>query len=226
VLAVLTREAGYNAELRQWIGDAADVVEAPLTRTSYRDVEEVACDIDATGRAGAFAALVVTSVRARPYVAASVARLSEGARVYAVGPSTARMLQEEGVAATGGAPGRAADLAPLIAEGPVLYVGARERREELGAALEHKGVTFVPVVAYDTVAAEVDDGVAWLLARADVVVIGAPSAWNVARTYVSSSSWVVVPGATTAAAVKRDHAKVIEAWGAELGAVVASLDGA
>jgi uroporphyrinogen-III synthase len=169
--------------------------------------------------------LVVTSARSREYIAIALAALADGGRVFSVGPATARMLDAEGVAVAGVAASRAEDLAALIDVGPVLHVGARDARPELRAALEAKGVAVVPVVAYETVAVSVDDDVAWLLARADVVVIGAPSSWSVARTYVSSSSWVVVPGPTTAAAVKRDHARVIEVWGPELGDVLATLDG-
>lgn len=226
MLIVLTREARFNDQLRGWIGDAGDVVEAPLTTTSYHGVDDVTHDIESTGLAGRFAALVVTSVRARAYVAVSVAALRDGAQVFSVGPATTQMLLEEGVAVAGDAPGRARDLATLIDEGPVLHVCARDAREELSSALMQKGVVVVKIVAYETVAMAVDDDVGWLLARADVVVIGAPSSWSVARTYVSSSSWVVVPGATTAAAVQRDHARVIEAWGPGLGDVLGALDGA
>jgi uroporphyrinogen-III synthase len=224
VLVVLTREAGFNGPLREWIGAAGDVVEAPLTSTAFCSVGDVAREVVATGLSGQFAALVVTSVRARRYVAAAVAALREGARIFSVGPSTTRMLVEEGVVADAQSSGSAQDLADLITEGPVLYVGAREARPELAEALSLKGVTVVPVVAYETVAEAVNDDVAWLLARADVVVVGAPSAWSVARTYVSSSSWVVVPGETTAAEVRRDHARVVEAWGPGLGDVLGALD--
>jgi uroporphyrinogen-III synthase len=224
VLVVVTREAGYNDEVRDWIGDVGDVVEAPLTTTAYRDVDEVARGIDATGLAGTFAGLVVTSVRARRYVGAAMATLREGARVFSVGPATTQMLIDEGVEVAASSPGGAAQLAPLISDGPVLYVCARDAREELSAALETRGIALVPVIGYETVACDVTDDVAWLLARADVVVIGAPSAWSVARTYVGSTAWVVVPGATTAASVRRDHARVVESWGRGMGEVLGALD--
>jgi len=225
VLVVLTREAGFNDQVRQWIGGVGDVVEAPLTTTIFHDVEDVRREITATALAGQFAALAVTSVRARAYVAVAVAALAEGAGVYSVGLATTHMLEEEGVTVAGVATSRAQDLATLIDVGPVLHVCARDARPELSTALAAKGVDVVPVIAYETVAVSVSDDVAWLLARADVLVIGAPSSWSVARTYVSSSSWVVVPGATTAAEVKRDHARVIEVWGPELGNVLTTLDG-
>ena len=178
VLVVLTREAGFNEEVRRWVGRAGDVVEAPLTVTAFRDVEDVRRDIAATGLTGRFAALVVTSARSREYVPAALAALADDGRVYGVGPATSRMLEAEGVAVAGIAESGAEDLAALIDVGPVLHVGARDARPELAEALEAKGVTVVPVVAYETVAVAVDDDVAWLLARADVVVIAAPSSWS------------------------------------------------
>ena len=163
-------------------------------------------------------------MRARPYVGVAVAALAPGARVASVGRRTSQMLGDEGVHVDVESESGALDLAGSVGEGPVLFVAAREARAELVAELTARGVAVVTVVAYETVAREVDDDLAWLLARADVVVIGAPSAWSIARTYVASTAWVVVPGATTARAVRRDHARVIEAWGAELGGVLAALD--
>ncbi len=224
MLIVLTREAGYNDELIRWVRDAGDVVEAPLTTTQYRDVADVARDIEASGLAGDFTTLVVTSVRARRYVGVAVAALAPGARVLSVGARTSQMLADEGVRVDEESDAGAIELASSVREGPVLFVAAREARAELEAALGERGVAVVKVVAYETVALEVDEDVAWLLARADVVVIGAPSAWSLARTYVASTAWVVVPGATTAQVVRRDHARVIESWGEELGEVLAGLD--
>jgi hypothetical protein len=58
---------------------------------------------------------------------------------------------------------------------------------------------------------------------ADVVFIGAPSAWSVARELVADATWVVVPGSSTAADVRRDHDRVIEGWGADLRTRLAEL---
>ncbi|MGH9020419.1 MAG: uroporphyrinogen-III synthase [Acidimicrobiales bacterium] len=218
---VVTREAGFNGDLVEWIGGAGDVVEAPLTTTDYRDVEEVAREI---GVAAPYASLVVTSARARRYVAASRAALEEGASVFAVGPATAAMLADEGVSVDAASGAGALELVDRVSRGPVLMVGARESRDELPARLTARGLDVVRVAAYDTVALDVDDGTAWVLARADVVVVAAPSAWSVARTYVSSATWIVVPGETTAAAVRRDHARVVIAWGDELAATLAALE--
>ncbi|HEY5120293.1 MAG TPA: hypothetical protein VII84_01835, partial [Acidimicrobiales bacterium] len=49
----------------------------------------------------------------------------------------------------------------------------------------------------------------------DVVFIGAPSAWRVARALVSSHVWVLVPGRTTLDVVKEDHERVLVGWGQE-----------
>lgn len=222
MIAVVTREAGRNAELVEWIGDAADVVEAPLTSTELRDVDEVSREIAAGAPYGS---LVVTSSRAAPYLAAALAALAPRAPVYAVGPATADALRAAGVEVAVVGDGGAASLAGAVEGSPVLMVGAREAREELPAALRARGLVVTRVAAYDTVAAAVDDGAAWALARADVVVIAAPSAWGVARRYVGSAAWVVVPGETTAEAVRRDHARVVVAWGEGLGDVIADLEG-
>ncbi|HEV2427374.1 MAG TPA: uroporphyrinogen-III synthase [Acidimicrobiales bacterium] len=221
MIAVVTREAGRNSDLAKWIGDAADVVEAPLTRTEYRDVDEVAREIQSGAPYGA---LVVTSSRAGAYLDAALAALEKGARVYAVGPATAQVLAARGAAVAAVGEGGAESLADVVEGSSVLVVGARESREELPAALVARGLVVTRVAAYDTVAMPVDDGVAWALARADVVVVAAPSTWSVARAYVGSGAWVVVPGETTAAAVRKDHARVVVAWGEGLGAVVAQLD--
>ena len=128
MLVVLTREAGFNDELIRWVGDAGEVVEAPLTTTAYRDVADVAKDIAASGLDGSFATLVVTSVRARPYVGVAVAALAPGARVASVGRRTSQMLGDEGVHVDVESESGALDLAGSVGEGPVLFVAAREAR--------------------------------------------------------------------------------------------------
>ncbi len=99
VLVVLTREAGYNDELRDWIGDAGDVVEAPLTTTAYRDVGEVARRLDAS-RARRFLRRPGRDERAR----AALRRRRHGgarrgrARLQRRTSHDAQLLREEGVA--------------------------------------------------------------------------------------------------------------------------------
>lgn len=221
MIVAVTREAGRNGDLIEWVGEAADVVELPLTRTEYRDVDEVAAEV-ATG--GPYGALVVTSSRAARYLAAALGALAPGGRVYAVGPATAAALRAAGASVDAVGEGGGASLAGVVEGSPVLMVGARESLEELPAALIARGAVVTRVAAYDTVAVAVDDGTAWALARADAVVVAAPSAWSVARAYVGSAAWVLVPGETTAAAVRRDHARVVVAWGAALGATISELE--
>jgi hypothetical protein len=62
------------------------------------------------------------------------------------------------------------------------------------------------------------------LANADVVFIGAPSAWEVAKDYVSRGAWVVVPGSTTGDAVRASHDQVLEGWEPAIRDVLATLE--
>jgi hypothetical protein len=74
----------------------------------------------------------------------------------------------------------------------------------------------LPVACYETVPLALDAIDIAKVRAAHVLFIGAPSAWTVAREFVSTSAWVVVPGATTAGFVHHDHARVIEGWGPDL----------
>jgi len=58
---------------------------------------------------------------------------------------------------------------------------------------------------------------------ADVLFIGAPSAWAVARDFVANDTWVVIPGASTGAVVREDHRRVIDGWGPHLATRLADL---
>ena len=102
-------------------------------------------------------------------------------------------------------------------------IGAAGGRDELPDELERQGLVVARVSCYETVPAELVDAQRAALAEADVVVIGAPSAWRVARSSVRATAWVVVPGPTTAAAVRAEHPRLIERWGPELGEVLAGL---
>jgi predicted phosphodiesterase len=68
------------------------------------------------------------------------------------------------------------------------------------------------IAAYDTVALELDDVATAQLRDCDVVFIGAPSAWHVAREWVRENALVIVPGSTTAEVVSRDHARLVVGW--------------
>ena len=220
---VLTREVGQNDELRSWVGDHAAVIEVPLTTTHYRDLDVVRREMRALPRFGIFRALVVTSARSGDFAPAALAALAADAAVLSVGPATTKALADAGVSVTGEGAGRAVDLASLIDEGPVLVIGAAQMRDELSDALAARGVEVVRVACYETLAVSLSDADVGALRRADVVLIGAPSAWRVAQPHVGPSTWIVVPGATTADAVRRDHGRVIEQWGAGLGDALSSL---
>jgi uroporphyrinogen-III synthase len=104
----------------------------------------------------------------------------------------------------------------MITRGPVLLVGAKSMRKELVVALRAKGLDVDTLACYETLPVTLDPGDTALLRDGDVIFIGAPSAWTVASAYVPSRAWVIVPGASTAAAVRVEHPNVIEGWGPHL----------
>jgi hypothetical protein len=69
------------------------------------------------------------------------------------------------------------------------------------------------VACYETLPAVLSAEDERQLRAADVVLIGAPSAWQVAEGIVEARAWVAVPGATTGDEVRRSHERVIEGWG-------------
>lgn len=222
---VLTREAGRNDEMRAWLPDHASVTELPLTSTRYVELSEVDRLLRSTApRYGEFAALVVTSSRTKPYVATAQRALRAGAAVLSVGPATTRSLQELGVAISAEAPSRALDLANHIVRGPVLLLGAGEMRDELTSALEARSIEVTHVACYHTLAETLSGEQQDLLGRAQVVLIGAPTAWVVAQPFVNASTLVVVPGAATASVVLTHHERVLEGWGPSLRERLGSLE--
>jgi len=223
VKVVLTREAGENASLASWVPDGCDVLEVPLTTTRYLGDDEVASELRASAFYGSFNALVVTSARAVRYVDVANAALAKGAEVFSVGPATTASLYERGVDVTAQAAGRAVDLTRQVLRGPVLVLGAAAMREELADALLARGLDVVKVTCYETVPVVPDEPAASALREAQVVFVGAPSAWAVARDFVSRDAWVVVPGATTAASVRAEHERVLEGWVPSLRERLASL---
>lgn len=220
---VLTREAGMNAEARTWLPIGAVVHEVPLTVTNYFDSDDVRSATLDSPHYGAFAALVVTSARSARYEEVVHAALGASAPVFSVGPATSRALVELGVDVAGAAASRAIDLADQIDAGPVLALGAAAMRDELFDELAGRGIEVLRVACYETTPVVPDEHQATVLRDADAVLIGAPSAWAVARAYVLPQTWVVVPGATTAEVVHRDHQRVLERWGPSLADVLASM---
>ncbi|HEV3267265.1 MAG TPA: uroporphyrinogen-III synthase [Acidimicrobiales bacterium] len=213
---VATREQGSNDTLTSWLPEDATVVEVPLTTTRFYDGQEVLSTLRASDHYGTFRSLVVTSARSALYVALAREGLRDGGTVLSVGSATAKALESEDVDVDVVGEGGALDLAPTITEGPVLLLGAATMRDELTSALTNRGVDVTTLACYETLPAELTPEDETLLREADVIFIGAPSAWLVAKSFVSDAALVVVPGATTSDAVRRDHQRVIEGWGPEL----------
>ena len=216
VHVVLTRERGSNDSLASWLPDGVTVSEVPLTMTRFYDSDEVLEELKGCDEFGKYRALVVTSARSALYVTLARSALSPGGRVVSVGSATARALEIDDLASDVVGEGGAMDLLREIDEGPVLILGAATMRPGLALALKARGITVTTLTCYETVPAVLSDHDEAELRRADVVFIGAPSAWKVAVSFVGVDTWVVVPGTTTGEYVGRDHARVIEGWGSEL----------
>jgi len=223
VRIVLTREAGRDDAPATTYPDGAHVDHVPLTTTRYRAVDEVERELRSLAAYGAYRALVITSARSADYVAAARNALASDGQVFSVGPATTQMLMDRGVGSAVQASTRALDLADAIAGGPVLMVGAAAMRDELPAALGARGIDVARVGVYETLPLELVGESIEVLREGDVVVIGAPSAWSVAREHVADRAWVVVPGPTTAGTVRRDHERVVESHGQPLRQLLAAL---
>jgi uroporphyrinogen-III synthase len=223
VLVVVTRERGHNDALTAWLPDDATVREVPLTTTRFFDSDEVMNVLRESHYFGQFRYLVVTSARSALYASLAKEALGLHGAVLVVGTATAHALEDESVDVGLIGDGGAADLAPAINEGPVLLLGAAGMRDELEQALLSRGLAVETLPCYETVQADLSGADQATLRDADVIFIGAPSAWSVAQDFVSGQTLVVVPGATTAAAVRRSHARVLEGWGPHLREVLRSL---
>jgi uroporphyrinogen-III synthase len=225
VLVVLTRERGHNEAVRAWLPEGAEVIEVPLTTTRYFDVEDVRSTLVANDHFGKFQALVVTSSRSAAYLALATTALHEGGIVLSVGPATAEAMSAHapGVVVTMVGRDGALTLSPAIIEGPVLLLGATSTRDELPAALRAKGLDVTELACYETRPAALRGEDEQVIGRADVIFIAAPSAWSVASPLVTNPTWVVVPGSTTATAVRATHERVIEGWGPELRGLLSAL---
>ena len=211
MLVVVTREAGRNDALRDWLTATATILEVPLTATAYRPLPEVEADLARVGDHGPFAVLVVTSARSRHYLEAARRVCASAVEVWTVGAATSGAVTDAGFAVAGEARS-ALEVARRLDHGPVLALGAREMRGELASELAARAIRVETVACYETVPLEPDEAARASIAVADAVVIGAPSAWRVARTLVTPATWVVVPGETTAAAVRADHDRVLVGW--------------
>ena len=221
---VLTREAGHNDLLREYVPVGAQILEVPLSRTRYRTLAEVTREIESSRDFGAFETLVVTSPRSDEYLETVRPALSPDAEIYSVGRSTTRALVRHDFTLTGESSGSAADLAPFVTRGPVLLLGAKIIRRELPDALDKRGLRIFHLACYETVPVDLDDSGREVLASADVVFVGAPSAWRLCQEFVRESAWVVVPGSTTGDEVRLTHDRVIEGWDPSLRDVLDSLE--
>lgn len=212
---VLTRETGQNDALRAWIPSEASVVEIPLTTTSYADRDVVAQSIREASTQP-FTTLVVTSARSAPYAALALNSLHPPVQVVSVGEATTSALLAEGVTVAVTSQGGALDLATSIVDGRVLLLGAHQQREELPRLLAERGIEVVKIVCYETRPLALTNDQITEVRGADVLLIGAPSAWEVVKDFVDDATWVAVPGHTTSVEVRKVHQRVIEGWGPSL----------
>ena len=220
---VVTREAGKNDPLLAWLPPEATVTEVPLTTTTYFDLDDVSVALDESPGNGKYHSLVVTRERSADYVEMALRASAPDVEIFSVGPTTTTALESRHVKVFAQGDGSADSLAPRLARGPVLLLGATSMREELGAALRAKGLEVVAIACYETVGALLEKSGKETLRDADVLFIGAPSAWAVARENVGPDTWVVVPGASTGAVVRVEHPRVIEGWGPHLRTRLAEL---
>lgn len=221
---VLTREAGKNDSLEEWLPQDATFTEVPLTRTRYYEPQQVMAAVEKSDSHGHFRSLVVTSERSHSYATLAIASSTSDVEVFSVGPATTAALESQGVHVHGQGDGGSLTLAGQIVRGPVLVLGARELRDGLVDVLRERGLDVSVVACYETVALVPSETEQALLRAGDVVFIGAPSAWAVARAFVDARAWIVVPGASTGAVVAAEHERVIEGWGPHLRQRLANVE--
>lgn len=213
---VLTREEGMNESVVAWLPSEATISTVPLTTTRFFDVDAVAVALAGAPFYGSFRSVVVTSARSCIYMALALEASLDDAEIFSVGSTTTDALQEFGVRVRAQADGPAATLARDIEHGPVLMIGAAAMRDELPVALRAKGLDLTVLPCYETLPLELTNQQRNTLGEADVVLIGAPSAWRVAEASVGRDTWVVVPGASTGDVVRATHHRVLEGWGPTL----------
>lgn len=209
----LTREPPFNDELRDALSSTVRITEIPLTRTVYCSHTIIVDELASHPRRDTFATLAITSARAAQYLECALAFAADDAVVAVLGRATMNAVLAAGAVSADRVVAlaqeeNAAALGALIERGPVLALSANNPRPELRTAVLAKGLVFDEVVCYSTQSVELTKSERRGLRRAQVVVIGAPSAWNVARHEVSPHAVVVTWGETTASAVRADHAVV------------------
>ncbi len=215
VKIVVTRERGHNESLREWLDPP--FAEVPATRTLERGVEDVRAELAETAPGATW--LVVTSSRSVGPLSVGRDLVSPSTRVAAVGEATARaLLALDWPVDVVGSSG-ALSLLEHLDTSPILVVGAESARPELPAELRRRGIEVRVVSLYRTEARTLEESERRVLREADVVVVGAPSAWRVLRADIEPRTFVVVPGETTRAEVARDHQRVLVGGGADWPAV-------
>ena len=209
---ILTREAGKNDELRRLLPSHHDIIDVPLTATEFFPIPDVETQLRASKWYGHFESLVATSARVDRYAGLVEEAMASHFEVFTVGRTSQQVLDQHGLIVTHRSDGGAEELNRYITHNPVLLLGAEEMREELTIALRKRGLDVEHIKCYRTLPVAPTAEQQALLQSADVVAIGAPSTWTVAQPYVSESTWVVVPGATTAAEVTKSHERVVVGW--------------
>lgn len=213
MLVALTRERGHNVELLRLVADRATVVEIPLTTTRFRPLEDVSSEIHSSSHYGSFRSLVASSSRVACYLDVARDAMATGFQVFSTGVATSEVLAGHGLQVTHQSPDTALQLADVISEGPVLLLGAINGRDELPDELARRHLVPVAIECYETLPAVLDDESVDLFRRADVVFIGAPSAWRSGQHLVSPDAWVLVPGTTTLEVVRATHERTLVGWG-------------
>jgi len=219
VRVVLTREAGMNDSLRWLLPPESQVVEVPLTHTKYLGDESILEQVQSVVGMKTVAITSARSVRALSGPLRDFSHLP----IYCVGEATAKSLRESGIEPAWVGTNGAAELANEIPSGPVLFVGAKENREELAEALARRTIELHSVSSYETLPVELTEGEIVEIGSADVLFIGAPSAWSVAEQFVGEKTVIVAKGETTAQVVKVSHPETIVGWGSETKEILAEL---
>ncbi len=147
----------------------------------------------------AAAVVLVTSRAAVAHGGAVLQELAPGRRVVAVGPATARALQDAGIRAEV-APGGTGPAVLAAVDGPAVFVGAQRPAPAMAAALQRRpGLQHWPV--YDRV--RVPDALAGAVLEDDaVVVFASPSAVGAWCGATWRRPVAVAIGPTTASALE------------------------
>lgn len=207
---VLTREPPRNDALREALSPTATVVEVPATFTELFTDSDVLKAFDELQVQPA--TVVVTSARSAHALAAVLTSVTSSPHIVAIGPATTRALEHAGIHGVVMSPeATASALGTMALEAPVLSIGAAEPRPELALALAAQGLGVHHLAAYRTVARSLSDDERQWVHEADVIVVAAPSAWRVLESSVRPETLVLVPGETTASAVRAAHENVIVA---------------